>query len=584
MAIITDPDALTDATEIAINTSTKKITLTATGNMSADGVTLKCVYSKLKELWKSNATYIKHPFPMVPITDEQFELVNGWDFLDTTTKNLVRTGGWALYNTSGVLQEKYAGIISLGSIGGTITPGSGTHQVYYQQGITGSGTAATNIVRTGPVNQAVKVEDSYFAIASVDTATDTITCTGHTYIDGDAVRYVAGASPIGGLTNNTIYYARDVASNTFKVSDTIGGAAKDLTTTGTGGSFYRTYTNFMKLFVREQSYLYGSASLTDIGVSEMTYQVYRFPLSNASDLKISAADGVIDSTTPYTNMAITWYGTGQSRTIGGSSYNFKVIIDAATNITGTASGPARTNEIYEFVQRQLRKATDIDASATEAAKPGKTTRELLKFVGDTLYTIYDANDGGVFIDNFNSQDTNSIVFLDDTNTARTFPYTAAGNLNFNSYLVTDGNDAGKGIYRMFFENIKAGDFNTDSAVVVKNAAGTDISGSVTASAISFDFDYDGNTQASWAATTVYDVGDEYRNGTTWYRVNTGYTSGGAFGATDTTNSVVITGPTVKVVAIGLPTAQYVSTSGTIQKSTANSFSLVSALERNYANP
>ena len=48
--------------------------------------------------------------------------------------------------------------------------------------------------------------------------------------------------------------------------------------------------------------------------------------------------------------------------------------------------------------------------------------------------------------------------------------------------------------------------------------------------------------AKWAASTPYAVGNEYLNGTTWYHVNTAYTSGASFGATDTSNSSVVTGP------------------------------------------
>ena len=40
---------------------------------------------------------------------------------------------------------------------------------------------------------------------------------------------------------------------------------------------------------------------------------------------------------------------------------------------------------------------------------------------------------------------------------------------------------------------------------------------------------------------------------------------------------------VTIVAIGLNTAQYVSTAGTVTRQSTNVFSLVSALERNYSN-
>ncbi len=41
---------------------------------------------------------------------------------------------------------------------------------------------------------------------------------------------------------------------------------------------------------------------------------------------------------------------------------------------------------------------------------------------------------------------------------------------------------------------------------------------------------------------------------------------------------------VTIIAIGLFTAQFVITTGTLARSKSNEFTLVSALERNYANP
>ena len=179
-------------------------------------------------------------------------------------------------------------------------------------------------------------------------------------------------------------------------------------------------------------------------------------------------------------------------------------------------------------------------------------------------------------------DTNRITFADNTGTNRTFPYTAAGAIGFNTNLVADG---ASGIYRLFFKNLNAKAFGTSTAAIVKKADNsTDIGGTISGATVSFDFDYDGNTQALWTATTTYAIGNEYRNGTTWYRVTTGYTSGGTFGATDTTNSIVIAGPTVILVAIGLTNSQYVQSEGTIARSISNALSATASLERNYSNP
>lgn len=435
MAKITDPDNLNQGTEVVFNTTAKTIQLVKAGNLSDDGVTLQALYSFCKEEWRTDSTLIKYPFPITSITEKKFDIVNGWDFADVTTRNLIRDAGWALKDASNVSLEEYMGFITLGSLGSS-------DQVYYQQSSSG---AATNVVLTGPVNQAVKIY-------------------------GDA----------------------------------------------THGSFdYRAY---FKCFVRVYSKSYDQSQLSAIGESNVTYQVYAFPLSNSTDLKITHADGSMASS-PYSGMSITYYGSNQSRSIGGSAYNFNVII----------SGNGGTKEqIYEFVQYKLRQSSDIDAGAGTVT--GNTASALLRFVGDTLITS-----NGVFIDNFSAVDTNNIEFYDVTGTKRVFPYVAAGTITFNDNLVNDTN----AIYRMYFTS----GFNTASALIVNDKDGTPISGTIGGNgSISFTFAYDSNVQ------------------------------GGRTAGTDAP---------VTLVAIGLNTAQYVKATGTITRSNANAFSLVSSLERNY---
>lgn len=355
------------------------------------------------------------------------------------------------------------------------------------------------------------------------------------------------------------------------------------------GYDYSASNQVSKMYVREQGYTYAVATKEQIGVTVPTYKVYAFPLSNQGDLKITHTDVQIDAdannvadTVPYSTMSITWYATPQARTIGGVSRDFSVVIDADTGLAPGASGTATTPQIYEFVQWSLRRSTDIDAGA--GTKTGSITRELLKFVGDTLYTLYDT-DGGVYIDNYNTIDINNIVFADNTGVNRTFPYTASASILPNTYLVTDG-AGGNAIYRGFFKQLSGGrKYGTVDALLVKKADNTtDVAGTISGANLPFDFDYDGNTQAVWVAATDYIIGDQYRNGTTWYQVNTAYTSGGTFGSTDTSNSTSISGPTITVTALGKSTAQAVTVEGTIARSTTNTYSLVAALERNYANP
>lgn len=146
MALITDPDSLNQGTEVTYDAGAKTIALAVAGNLSADGVTLKALYSFTKEEWKSTSGLIPHPFPFLPITDEQYELKDGWDFANDTSRYLIKTGGWAVRNTSDVITQMWAGIITLGSIE------TGT-QVYFKQ------TSATpvNFQTTGAINQSIKI-------------------------------------------------------------------------------------------------------------------------------------------------------------------------------------------------------------------------------------------------------------------------------------------------------------------------------------------------------------------------------------------------------------------------------------------
>lgn len=294
------------------------------------------------------------------------------------------------------------------------------------------------------------------------------------------------------------------------------------------------YRGYFKAFLREYAKTYDSYDLlSEQNLTALTYRKYAIPLSNSLDtVKITHTDDQIASGAAYQNIDITYYpaASAQGVDIGGVTYYFHVIIDADGKTA---------EQVYEKVQYLLRQNKDIDTGAGVVS--GATADELLQFIGDTLRTNYVPGYGGVYISNFADADINRLEFTDDTNTIRTYPYTAVGTLNFNSYLVDDP-DA---YYWMFFTAIGASAYGTSAAVIVNDADGIPITGACSAASISFTFDYDGNDQA---------------------------------GRTPGTNA------NVTVVAIGLETAQYVRTAGIIARSTSNSISLVAALERNYLNP
>lgn len=528
MVKIVDPDSLTldvaggaglgTTTDVWVDTANLEIQI-ASGNAidSTDGVTLQCIYSFLKEEWLAQSSFPAYPFPIEAISAAAgiFELRSGWNWKNEATRNLIKDGGWTLLNAANTTTlEEWMCVISLGSIGAP-----STDQPYYIQVDSTTATTA-NTINPGPVNQPVQI--------------------------------------FGGPSN---------------------------------GNF--DYRSFFKIFLREQGKTYAEYDLvTEQAISQLRPQIYSFPLSNGTDNNISTADTGIDANSdgtadvsPFSTIDITylvgtgftawanstvyaanavvssagrWYittaggtsnGTGVAddsgvtwatysgeRLIGASYFAYNVIIDANNNATG--ANPSK-EQIYEFMQWSLRQTVDIDAGS--GTRTGAIADPLGSFVGDTLITAT-----GVYIDNFNSTDTNSINFTDVGGTARTFPFTAAGSIVFNANL----QNSATAKYWMYFLDPdgtpSSGDeFGTSGAILVDDNGGSDITGTISGGSVSFDFDYDNNVQ------------------------------GGRTAGTDAS---------IIVVAIGDDSAQYVSVEGTITRSTTNTFSLNAATERNYSNP
>lgn len=473
MALITDPDFLADSAtdngsaEVYINTATRRIKLVVVGDLSTDGVTMKALYSFLKEEWKNDPNtknLAAFPFPMTPIGDGEYELIEGWNFQDDVARYLIRNSGWTVRNSSGAVTEQWAGIKGLGFV-------ESDDQPYFAL----SNGVATDFELTGQVNQAIQI-----------------------------------------------------------LSDPNGDGAF-------GDGFDRRSS--FNLFLRERGQLFGKANLDSIGETALAGKNYAFPLGTGADLKILTADtGIKASGTgypadvaPYSGMTITYYATPQSKAVGSNSYNFGIVVDG---------NGQPLQKIYEFIQYALRQDADIDAGA--GTVNGKTADPLARYVGDTFYTIAATNPAGggtgVWIEDFDTNDVNSIVIVDNTGAERTFPYTASLTINFNDNLVNDV----AAEYTVYFTTLPGAgnDWGEAGAVIVDDATDIDMAGLVPGSSVTHTFDFDGNVQGGRTAGTVADI---------------------------------------TVVAIGLTTGQYVRATGTIQRSTTNTVTLVAPLERTYAN-
>jgi hypothetical protein len=344
---------------------------------------------------------------------------------------------------------------------------------------------------------------------------------------GNILRKYMGVITLGSLgATDQPYYRFDTGS---KVAFTYAGPTNEAVQIfgdSNNGGFDYTAGDTVTLYVREQGKTYASSNNSAIGASTLTYQVYRFPLSNATDLNIVDTDANVAANAPYTGITVQYYTTDQMRNIDGTSQPFRIIV---TDATGTAS----TAQIYTKLQYELRQNSDIDAGPGTVT--GSTADALVSFVGNTLVGAT-----GVAIDGLNSNYLNSVSLFDKNGVNRLYPFVAAGTINF-------GAQAGSGDFKyvMFFNSTPSGNYGSANAVIVQDKDGNPITGTYNGSPVSFTFAYDTNTQ------------------------------GGRTAGQDAA---------VTLVGIGLAGGQYVSVTTTITRTAGQSVLLAPAQERNYSNP
>ena len=553
---IVDPDELfytvdvsfaTSTEEIVINTTAKTIALKVTGNLTTDGATIKAVYSKLKDAWRVNTTLIKFPFAMGPITDEQFELINGWNWDKTetsgaasqTTPELLRTGGWSVVNTSNAVTEQWTSVITLGSLADP------TDQVYYQQ--VSASTPSVNFKLTGKVNQAVQIYSDPNGDGNVADGYSRLT---YFKIFVREWQKLYAQSEIGdiGVASLTYQAYRYPLSNgdDLKIAVTAANLPTQLDTAPADGDpDIGVYANVGITYLRQPTT--GEHYVVRGNFTASTPYVLGDVVKDTGNNRwyknIVAYTSPVGPTPTQPSANVTnWaaYTEGE-RLIGASYYAFTIIVDGDTTLPITSSGAARTNQIYTAVQYKLRQDLDIDdGTGLGASVNGKTASALLRFVGDTLVTST-----GVYIDSFNTQDTNAIIFYDALGLPRTFPFVAALTVNFGTNLQNDQYSK----YWVFFTNANGNLFGSTNAIIVQDKDGVDMAGTVNPSwptkrsSTSHSFNYDSNVQ------------------------------GGRAEGQDAA---------ITAVGIGLSTGQYVIATGLIEKSTANSVTLTASLERNYA--
>lgn len=417
---------------------------------------------------------IEYPFPLVAITPEQFEWSFDWtpDNGAATTRQLIRTAGWREVATNGDVNAEYVGIISLGNIDGTQTGGGDT--VYYAFRAAAKKTNGFTFSAT-QITGAAGDFDSF-------SNGDVVKVSGSTGNDGT---YIVTTAATGSLTFPAATFGTtglDSATVTIRkinyeseVDFDFAGPVNQAIQTFDGTTDNRS--NELSLFIREEGKTFDKSDTPAIGIATgdaINYQVYRFPLTEGTDNKYTVTDATIEAADGSGEFYDLTVGQGpQIRYLSANAssstlyttdllsgpFNFGVVIDASAGdgVTTNSTGSLTTEQLYSWVKYKLRRPTAFgtidDEGSDSVVQIGKTSDELLEFVGDNLQTIRVENAdntvalSGVAIIDFADGDIGNIRLRSNANdTIQRFPSISSGQIQFNDNLKLDA----AGSFTMYF--------------------------------------------------------------------------------------------------------------------------------------
>lgn len=400
--IITDPDNIIEGDDVTTNTTTRKITINpGTGTnipAAADGIAEQALYSWYKEEWKDVVNRSRYPFLFDAITPEQMEMRKGWEHSSTTSEKAVRTGGWRYIDTDNgnKIVKEFMGAVSLGTFEDTAND-----TAYYVLGNDPTDTtAAVDFDFPGPVNEPILVYQNLGNPDTCDFATSsTITrATGSFVTDGYAVG--GQVTVINSTSNDGTYTITAVAALTLTVSGT-----PFTTGTDTNAELAVNNRNAVALFLRVRDgdtngKTYAKSALSDIGVTEVDNKVFRFPLSNATDLDIAATDASIAGT-PWSEIDIQYFPSAFSIDIDGTTNRlFGIVVNvgtyagndgstSGTSVLTSATGGIPTDATYTGGTITMTSGADDGTTFTIVGTPTATTVTISGTFGtDTGQSFY----------------------------------------------------------------------------------------------------------------------------------------------------------------------------------------------------
>ena len=342
---------------VYLDTLTEEIMLLEQGNLSTDGATQLAIHSFIKKRWKDDQLLIDSgAFPMVGISSAAGQWEFGvdpsgnnsdWAYADVPafsidSRRLVRNAAWVENDNAGVVQAKYFNVTSLGTFEDPLD------QAYYFFGDDYALDNTVNYNFTGKVNEAVKFYDNItpadgatgFAITLTTTLTrnDAGSWITEGYVKGGQIEIANANTP----ANNGTYLIATVSASVITTTGLTNDAADNTMTAAVDNSNAFT-TNLRIRDGDTNGKTFGSAKLVDAGETAITAKIIKFPLSNATDLDITATDASITGGGPWDQIVVRYFDQAFNREVdSATNRDFGIVVDVGTHsgVDGSAPGAA----------------------------------------------------------------------------------------------------------------------------------------------------------------------------------------------------------------------------------------------------
>jgi len=539
MAKLIDPDDLNQGVEVVISTAGKTVQLLVAGNLvdlptGADsGVIGKAVYSFLKEEWRSDVNLNKFRFPLQMIYEAQFIWINGWAPADDQTRDLIRDAGFL--ESDG---RENACIISLGGFNDSAVPA-------YYANVAGLDQNKVAFDKAGELNENVQIKGTGGTPDNSGYFKGFLRADQETYAEYNLLSEQ-------GLASLTYQAYRLPLSNSADEN-----AVDNYNQVGVLDAGSISGVVYSELSI---DYIKGSGYTTAVQTTYIVDDIIQDGVGRWARCTgggtITGGEGADYQS--FTGTA-TWAAFEGERLVGSIYYAFNRIMD----VSDVSVTSARIKEIHSFAQYQLSLSTDINANTTTTAF-GTVNGEVGRLLTSVNAGVL-ALDFGVYVDGFDVNDKNDLnmfpiiagAVIDSesvptTSTLLNFPFVSAGTMNFSQNLRdAEVADPATTKYTMYFTNDDAGDdtgrdFDTATAIIVKDNSNADITDVITSTGVAFDYDYTSNIQRG-AASAGEDA-------------------------------------PITIVALGEDGAQWVEATGTISQATGLEFNVNAQDELNYSNP